>query len=104
LYPTAWTHTLVTPTYTAAYVSGTLRVFRTGDWSKPVWSVTAAETTPLVMTDQALLVQADSGTLILSMADGSILQSGVDAGNGSQDALVGGLLPTDSGILELAKP
>lgn len=105
VYPTSWTNTLATPTYIAAYVSNTLRLFHIGSWSKPVWSVQAsANARPLAMTDRTLLVHADSGDVLLNMTDGSILDSAVNAGNAAQQNLVDGLLPTDDGILELAPP
>ena len=57
------------------------------------------------MSDKALLVQADSGTLILDMADGSILQRDVTVdGSAGQSDLNDGLLPEGSDILELAPP
>jgi outer membrane protein assembly factor BamB len=105
VYPTAWTHTLATPQYIVAHVDTSLRLFHTATWAKPIWSIAAADTTPLAITDNAVLVQAASGNLVLSAADGSILANNVPVnGTPSQDQLVDGLLNFGNSILNLAGP
>ena len=105
LFPTAWTHTLATPDLIATYVDGTLRLFHTGNWTAPIWSVSAADTSPLAITSKALLVQAPSGNLVLNASDGSIISRDVAlSGNASQDQLVDGLLNLGDSVLELAPP
>jgi len=104
LYPTSWQSTISTPTKTLAFVDGSLRLFTAGDWSKPLWSVAADDTNPRVLTDDAAVVAAPSGTLLLSSSDGSILSSGNDNLSGaSQDEVFDGLLLNDNQVIELGQ-
>lgn len=103
LFPTSFDKLIATPTRTVALVDGTLRCFVTGDWSRPLWSVTAGDVTPRLVTDGTLLVTAQSGDQMLSMTDGSIIgptPNGVP-GNGP---VIDGLQIAGDGIFAYSPP
>jgi len=103
LFPTSFSKVLATPTRTVALVDGTLRCFVTGDWSRPLWSVSAGDVTPTLITDSTLLVSAQAGDQMLSMADGSILGTTPDGVPGD-GPVVDGLQIAGDGVFAYSPP
>lgn len=79
LYPVSFQHVLSTTSLTMAYVENSLRLFRLGNWSKPIWSVTSDDATPLVVSDTVILVNAASGIQELAADTGSVESSSLSA-------------------------
>jgi len=103
IFPTSFAKVLATPTRTVAVVDGTLRCFATGDWSRPLWSVTAGDVTPEQIADNTLVLQAQSGDQLLSMADGSIIGP-TPEGVPGDGPIVDGMQITDDGVFAYSPP
>ena len=102
--PTSFQNALVTPKYTVALVDTSLRAFHTGDWAHPLWSVDATSAEPEVVTDESVVVNADSGTLLLDMGSGSTISDGDESDYTSGEPPVDGLSLNGNGdIVELGK-
>ena len=102
--PTSFQNPLVTPKYTVALVDTSLRAFHTGDWARPLWSVDATSAEPEVVTDESVVVNADSGTLLLDMGDGSTISEGDESDYTAGEPPVDGLSLNGYGdIIELGK-
>ena len=87
LYPLAFQHVLSTKSLTMVYVDNSLRLFHLGNWSKPLWSVTSDDATPLAVTDAAVLVNSATGPQILSGDAGTLLTSSLSAQDIGSDPL-----------------
>jgi hypothetical protein len=103
LFPTSFDRVMATPNRTVALVDGTLRCFVTGDWSRPLWAVTAGDVNPELVTDSTLVLRAQSGDQLLSMADGSIIGPAPD-GVPSDGPVVDGLQIAGDGIFAYSPP
>jgi hypothetical protein len=103
VFPTSFAKVLATPTRTVALVDGTLRCFATGDWSRPLWSVTAGDVTPERIADNTLVLQAQSGDQLLSMADGSIIGAAPEGVPGD-GPISDGLQITEDGVFAYSAP
>ncbi|MDQ1743360.1 MAG: hypothetical protein QOE23_1699, partial [Pseudonocardiales bacterium] len=103
LFPTSFDKVMATPTRTVALVDGTLRCFVTGEWARPLWSVSAGDVSPQLVTDTTLVVSAQSGNQMLSMADGSIIGP-APTGVPGDGPVVDGLQITDGEVFAYALP
>jgi outer membrane protein assembly factor BamB len=79
LYPVSFQHVLSTTSLTMAYVDNSLRLFHLGKWSKPLWSVTSDDATPLLVSDTVNLVSAAGGLQVLSTDAGRVETSSLTA-------------------------
>ena len=106
LYPVSFQHVLSNTSLTMAYVDNSLRLFHFGDWSKPLWSVTSDDATPLAVTDTAILISAASGPQILSADVGSLLTSTLTADEigSSPLAVQDGFAFNSTTVIALAPP
>lgn len=104
IFPTSFTGVFASPTYTVAQVDGNLRAYRTGDWSKVLWSLESDSARASIATDKAVVVTAEAGTLLLDIDDGAILAEEF-TNIPEVDEVTDGLFLTDDGdIMEIGKP
>ena len=111
IYPSSWQSVAATPDALLEYNGSRLSYFTMTDLAHPVWSQPAGPTTPLAMSAGHVLVNAPSGLLVLSTANGSITSSvpaTLFSGDGSYtvvDGLVAqGSEAGDTSVLELDPP
>jgi outer membrane protein assembly factor BamB len=107
IYPTSWSSVVATPTHVVAEVDNSIRLFPLTSWSTPVFSVpSSADAHPVALTDQAVVVDAPAGDVLLSANDGSQLQPIDQVPNSVSNAdLVDGLeLVNNSEVYELGIP
>jgi serine/threonine protein kinase len=101
-FPSSFQNTLATSRYTVAQVGSTLRLYRTGHYAQPVWSVASDGATPHIVTSRSVLVEASAGNQLLDATTGSLLQSDPSY-TGSQSDVIDGFLPSDNNLVELGK-
>jgi outer membrane protein assembly factor BamB len=106
LYPVSFQHVLSTTSLTMAYVDNSLRLFRLGNWSKPIWSVTSDDATPLVVSDTVILVNAASGIQELAADTGSLESSSLSAKDiGSAPLTIqDGFAHNDTTVIAVGRP
>lgn len=109
LYPEAWADNahVVTPSYALAYDGSDLQMFRTEDLRKPLWSTPSDPVTPLVVTRDLALVQAQSGLVVIDGRTGQIrtdVYLPEDASSSDWSVTDGLTLLDDGSILELSPP
>lgn len=109
-YPSSWQSVAATPTAVLAYDGTHLSYFVRPDLRRPAWSKPAGTTTALAVSAGHVLVDAPSGLLVLSTADGSITATVSAAFTGSGhytvvDGLVAqGEIDGTTSVLELDPP
>lgn len=109
-YPSSWQSVAATPTAILEYSHSKLSYFTMSDLNHPVWSESAGSTMPLAMSSGHVLVQAPSGMLVLSAANGSITStvSSAFSGSGSYSVVDGlvvqGSEDSETSVLELDPP
>jgi hypothetical protein len=92
---------LVTPKWTVAQAGQTLRLYHTGQWSKPVWSVASDSATPDLVTSKIVVVDAQAGTQVLDAATGELLNPAApfDHSNVGPGDVVDGFVVMDDAIV-----
>jgi hypothetical protein len=102
----------------AEYDGSKLALYKVSDLKTPTWSQKAGDTTPRAVASGHILVDAPSGSLVLSSSDGSITAhvptSFDDGGLVTQDLAAGGYVVDglvesisesgDTAVLELDSP
>jgi hypothetical protein len=109
-YPSSWKSVAATPKAVVEYGKHHLAYYAMPNLTSPVWSEHAGSTTPLVVSSGHILVDAPSGLVVVSAADGSVTTSVPDALFPSGDyTYVNGLVVQtaedgESSVLELDPP
>ena len=78
-YPSSWQSVAASPAAVLEYGKDQLTYYAMPNLTQPVWSDKAGQTTPLVISSGHVLVEAPSGLVVLSAADGSLTTSVPDA-------------------------
>lgn len=73
--PASFENPLVTPKWTVAQVGSSLRLYQSGQWSTPVWSVPSDGVTPDIVTSKVVVVEASAGIQVLDARTGNTLRT-----------------------------
>lgn len=109
LYPRSWDdyRHIVTPSYSLSYDGTNLQLFQTSDLRKPLWSTPSDTVSPLAVTRDLVIVEAESGLVPIDGNTGAIRHDLYlpDDAPSSQWTVVDGLTIFDDGsIFELSPP
>ncbi|MGB7983273.1 MAG: PQQ-binding-like beta-propeller repeat protein [Candidatus Nanopelagicales bacterium] len=109
LYPRSWDdyRRVVTPDYSLSHDGTNLQMFQTTDLRKPLWSTPSDDVSPLAVTRDLVIVEAESGLVPIDGRTGAIRQDLYlpEDASSSQWTVVDGLTLFDDGsIFELSPP
>ena len=116
-FPSSWQNVASSPAGIAEYDGTNLALYKVTDLKAAVWTEKAGDTTPRAVSSGHILVDAPSGTLVLSGTDGSItahVPTSFDDGSLVTQGLGGGYVTDglveaiseggDTAVLELDAP
>ena len=109
LFPRTWDNHghVVTPSYALAYDGKELAMFQTDELRKPLWSTASDPVTPIAVTRDLAIVQAESGLVAIDGRTGDIrpdVYLPEDASSRDWAVIDGLTLLDDGSILELSPP
>ena len=81
--------------------SGLLNCYAVNDVTKPLWSVTTDSAQPFFLSETQVLIQGPRGTVMLSLADGSITKELPDTIQAKMGSEVDGLVVAGDSIIQV---